>query len=126
MTSVPVSYTHLNGEVFLSFFVAFFLVSTCNRMLETSRVCGVTCDRNVNAFFPHDGNTFRNAVSAVAVNFCTKSFRIRFTEYFFNFVLVWIILCLYICKSVDTGDDLSSVFSKTVQDNTCLLYTSTF
>ena len=48
----------------------------------------------------------------------------RFTEYFFNFVLVWIILCLYICKSVDTGDDLSSVFSKTVQDNTQRFFTN--
>ena len=55
-------------------------------MLETSWVCGVTCDRNVNVFFPHDSNTFRNAVSAVAVNFCTKSLRVGFAEYFFNFV----------------------------------------
>ena len=93
-------------------------------MLETCRVSGVTCDRNVNAFFPHDSNTFRNAVSAVAVNFCTKSFRVRFTEYFFNFVLVWIVLCLHICKSVDTGDDLSSVFSKTVQNNTKWFFTN--
>ena len=42
------------------------------------------------------------------VNLCTKSLRIGFTEYFLNLVLIWIILCLYICKSVDTGDDLSS------------------
>ena len=113
-----------NGEVFFAFLVALFFVCSCYRMLETSRVCGVSCDGNVNALFPHDRNTFRNAVSAVAVNLCTKSLRIGFTEYFLNLVLIWIILCLYICKAVDTGDDLSSIFSKTVQDNTKRFFTN--
>ena len=87
-------------------------------MLETCRVGRVTCDRNVNIFFPHDSYTFANVVSAVAVNFCTRTFRVCFTEYFFQFSCIVIIFCFNKCKSVDTSDDLSSIFSKTVQDNT--------
>ena len=47
----------------------FFLVSTCNWVLETSRVSRVTCDRNVYTFFPHDSYTFANVVSTVAFYF---------------------------------------------------------
>ena len=93
-------------------------------MLETCRVCGVTCDRNVNAFFPHDSYTFRYTVCTVTVYFCTKSFRISFSGYFFYFVCVWIILCLNECETVDSGDDLCSVFTQTVQDNTQRFFTN--
>src|SRR5699024_9054677 len=103
-----------NGEVFLSSLYALFLVSTCNWMLETCWVCGVTCNGNVNAFLPHDSNTFTNVVCSVAVYFCTRSVIVCLTEYFFQLSCVVIVICLNICKSVDTRDDLCSVFSKTV------------
>src|SRR5699024_7219487 len=106
-----------NGEVFLAFLVAFLLVGTCNGMLETCGVGGVTGDGNVNALFPHDGNAFLNAVRAVAVNLRAESFGVCLAEYFFYFVGVGIVLCLNICKSVDTGNDLCGVFAKSVQDN---------
>ena len=35
-------------------------------------------------------------------------------KYFFNCVCVWIVFCLNKCESVDTGNDLCSVFSKTI------------
>src|SRR5699024_6800589 len=106
-----------NGEVYLAFLVAFLLVGTCNGMLETCGVGGVTGDGNVNALFPHDGNAFLNAVRAVAVNLRAESFGVCLAEYFFYFVGVGIVLCLNICKSVDTGNDLCGVFAKSVQDN---------
>ena len=83
----PVPPPEATEKYFLPLLKTFFLVSTCYRMLETCRVGGVTCDGNVYAFFPHDCYTFRYAVCAVAVYFCTKSFRVRFSEYFFYFVL---------------------------------------
>ena len=97
-------------------------------MLETGRVGGVTGDGNVNVLFPHDSNALTNVVSAVAVYFCTGAIGVSLAEYLFQLAGVVIILCLNIGETVDTGDDLSSVFSKTVQDNaerfltyTCLL-----
>ena len=107
-----------NGEVFFTSFDTLFFVGTCNWMLETSRVGGVSGDGNVNVLFPHDSNAFANVVSAVAVNFRTRSIGVCFSEYFFQFSGVVVIFSLYISKAVDTSDDLSSVFSKTVQDNT--------
>ena len=107
-----------NGEVFLASFDTLFFVGTCNWMLETSRVGGVSGDGNVNVLFPHDSNTFTNIVSAVAVNFRTRAVGVCFSVYFFQLAGVVVILGLYISKAVDTCDDLSSVFSKTVQDNT--------
>ena len=83
-------------------------------MLETGRVGRVTGDGNVYVLFPHDCNTFRNAVCAVAVNLCAKTLRVGFAEYFLNLVGVWIVLSLDIGEAIDTCDDLSSVFSKTV------------
>ena len=107
-----VSYTHL------SCFYAFFLISSCYRMLETCRVCGVTGDRNINAFFPHDSNTFTYIVCSIAVYFGTKSVRVSDSLNFFQFSCIIIIFCLNICKSVNSGNDLCSIFSKTVQDYT--------
>ena len=105
------------GEVLLALFNTLFLVCSCNRMLETGRVCRVTCNGYVYALFVHDSNTFLNVVCSIAVNFSTKTFRIRFTEYFFYFVLIWVILCLNECESVNTGNNLCCIFSKTVQNN---------
>ena len=83
-------------------------------MLETGRVGRVTSNGNVYVLFPHDCNTFRNAVSAVAVYFCTKSLGIGLAGYFLNLVGVRIILGLNEGKSVDTGNNLSSVLAQTV------------
>ena len=93
-------------------------------MLETCRVCRVTCDRYVYTLFVHDSNTLWYRVCTIAVNLCTKSLRIRLTEYFLNLVCIWIKLSLNECESIDTGDDLSSVLTKTVQDDTKWLFTN--
>ena len=102
-----------------------FLVSACNGMLETGRVGRVTCDGYVNALFVHDSNTFLNVVCSIAVNFSTKTFRIRFTEYFFYCRSV------YGSYSVSTNVNplireiiCSCVFSKTVQDNAKRFFTN--
>ena len=109
--------TGSNGEVFLTSFDTLFLVGTCYRMLETGRVGGVSGDGNVNVLFPHDSNALTNVVSAVAVYFCTGTIRVSLAEYLFQLAGVVIVLSLNIGETIDTGDDLSSVFSKTVQDN---------
>ena len=105
-------------EVLLSCFNSFLLVSTCNRMLESCRVGRVTGNGYVYVLLPHDSNTFRNGVCTIAVNLCTKSLGVCLTIYFLNSVCVRIIFCFYKCKSIDSGNDLCSILSKTVQDNT--------
>ena len=102
------------GEVFLAFLYAFLLICTCYRMLETGRVGGVTGDGNVYALFPHDRYTLGNVICTITVYFRTKSLGVRFSPQFFHFACVIIHLCLYICKAVDTGNDLSRIFAKTV------------
>jgi len=111
------------GEVFLSCFYTFFFVGSCNRVLETCRVGGVSCDRNVNAFFPHDRNAFTHVICTVAVYFGAQSVRVRNSLYFLKLACKVIILCLYIGKSIDSGDDLCSIFSKSVQDYTEWFFT---
>ncbi|GFI57166.1 hypothetical protein IMSAG025_00597 [Muribaculaceae bacterium] len=106
-----------NGGIFLSLFVTFFFVCTCNRMLESCRVGGVTCNGNVNTLFMHNSNAFAYIVCAIAVYFCTKPFRIRFSENFFYCICIRIILCLYKSKTIDSGNYLCGIFSKSVQDN---------
>src|SRR5699024_3391266 len=102
------------GEVFLAGLKALLLVGTCYRMLETGGVGGVSGDGNVYVLFPHDGNAFRNAVGAVAVYLRAKAVRVGFAEYFLYLIGVGIVLGLDISKSVDSGDDLSRVLSKSV------------
>ena len=63
-------------------------------------------------------------ICTIAVNFGTKSVRVSDSLYFFELACEVVILCLYICESVDSGDDLSCVFSKTVQDNTKRFFTN--
>ena len=86
-------------------------------MLETCRVRRVTCDGNVNALFPHDRNTLADIVRSVAVYFGTKAVRVSCSGNFFEFSCIVVIICLNISKSIDSGNDLCSVLSKTVQNN---------
>ena len=92
-------------------------------MLETSRVSRVTCDRYVYTFFPHDSYTFANVVSTITFNFCTRTVRVSDFANNFQFTSKVIELSLNVCKAVNTRDDLSSVFSKTVQDTTQRFFT---
>ena len=110
--------TGSNGEVFLALLDAFFLIGTCYRMLETSRVGGVTSDGNTNVLVMHDSNTFLNVISTVALNSSTKTCGVRFLVNDVQFSFFVVVFCLNEGKTVDTGNDLSGVFSKTVQDNT--------
>ena len=105
------------GEVLLALLYALLLVGTCNGVLESGRVGGVTSDGNINAFLPHDCYALGNVVCAVAVNLSTQTGGVCLAEYFLNLAGVVIHLGLNICKAVDSGDDLCSVLAKTVQDN---------
>ena len=87
-------------------------------MLESGRVGRVTGDGYVYVLLPHDSYAFGNAVSAVAVNLSTKSLGVSDSLYFGNGVGVRIIRGLNKGKSVDTGNNLCSILTKTVQDNT--------
>ena len=106
------------GEVLLACFQSLLLVSTSYGMLESGRVGRVTGDGYVYVLLPHDSYAFGNAVSAVAVNLSTKSLGVSDSLYFGNGVGVRIIRGLNKGKSVDTGNDLCSILTKTVQDNT--------
>ncbi len=107
-----------NGEVLLACLCSLLLVCTSHRMLESCGVRGVTGNGYIHVLFPHDCHSLGNGVSAVAVYFGTKALGIRRSAYFLHFVSIRIVLGLYKGKAVDTGNDLCSIFSKTVQDNT--------
>ena len=86
-------------------------------MLETCGVGRVTCDGYVDAFLVHDGNAFAYIVGAVAVNLGTKSVRVSDSLHFLQFACIVIIIGLYVCESVDSGNNLRSILSKSVQDH---------
>ena len=102
------------GEVLLTLLDTLFLVCTCNWMLETCWVCRVTSDGNTYVLMMHDCNTFLNIISTVTFYSCTKSVRVCLLIYNIKLCSLVIILSLNKCKSVDTWDDLCSVFSKTI------------
>ena len=120
----PVPPPEATEKYFLPFSYALLLVGTCNRVLESGRVGGVTSDGNVNAFLPHDCYALGNVVCAVAVNLSAQTGGVCLAEYFLNLAGVVIHLGLNICKAVDSGDDLCSVLAKTVQDNAERLLTN--
>ena len=117
-------------EVLLTFKKTFLLVCTSNWVLKTSWVCRVTSDRNINTFVPHDCNTFTNIVCTVT--FYAQTFWIvSVRDFFYNcqslvctLTVKVVKLSLNVSKTVDTRDDLSSVFTKTVQDNAKLVLTN--
>ena len=80
-------------------------------MLETSRVCRVTRDRYVNTFLTHDSYTLTNVVSAVALNFRTKTVRVSFLLDNVHLTCHVVELSLYIRETVDTRDDLSGILT---------------
>ena len=117
-----------NGEVLLACLEAFLLVCTCNRVLESCRVGGVTCDGDVNVLLPEDSNTFLNIVCTIAVDLSSRRIRIlgvACSGELLELACLVVILSLNICEAVDSGDDLSSVLSETVKDNSKRLLTNT-
>ena len=93
-----------------------FLVRTCYRVLETSRVGRVTGDRYIHVLVPEDSYTLTNIVSAVAVHLRTRTVAVCFLANDLQFAGEIVELGLYIGETVDTADDHSSVFAQTVQD----------
>src|SRR5699024_7470264 len=86
-------------------------------MLETGWVGGVTGDGNVNLFLLHNSDAFLNVVAAVASYVCLVAVReCNLTD---NAQLAGevVVFCLNIGKAVDSGDDVSSIFAQTVEDN---------
>ena len=106
-----------DGEVFLAVVDAPFLVSACNGVLETSRVCGVTGDGDVNVFKTHDCHAFGDVVAAV--HFDSGSFAVGVGSFFDDghFALVVVHFGLDISEAVDTGDDECGVFAETVEND---------
>ena len=106
-----------DGEVLLALLDALLLVSAGDRMLDTGGVGGVAGDGDVNAFQMHDGNTFADIVSAVALDVCTLGLGVTDLTDHVDLTGSIVKLSLNIGKAVDTGDDLCSVLAQTVQDN---------
>ena len=65
-----------DGEVLLAVFKCPLLVGTCNGVLESGRVGGVTGDGNVNTFVTENCNAFENVVCTVALNLCLVTVRV--------------------------------------------------
>ena len=65
----------------------------------------------------HNCHAITNYVCAIAVNLCAKSIGICLTEDFLYLIRIWIIFCLNKGKTIDTGNDLCSILSKTIQNN---------
>ena len=105
MESAACAAARSNREIFLSGFESFLLVCSCNRMLESCRVGGVSGDGNVYVLFPEDGNAFLYVICPVAVNLCSWILGIlgvALAEYFFELSGVVIVLCLNLGESVDS------------------------
>ena len=107
-----------NAEVRLAGEDTLFLVRTCYRVLETSRVGRVTGDGNVHVLVPEDSYTLTNVVCSVAVHFCTRTVAVCFLANDLQLAGEIVELGLYIGETVDTADDHSSVFAQTVEDAT--------
>ena len=71
--STTCSTTRSHREIRLAGEYTLFLICTSYRVLETSRVGRVTCDRHVNSFFPHDSYTFANIICAIAFYLGTRT-----------------------------------------------------
>ena len=87
-------------------------------MLEAGGVGRVTSDRNVNVLLPQDSYTLTNIVGTIALYLQTAG--VVAIRNLLNNVQVAsevVELGLYVCETVDTADDLSSVLTKTVQDH---------
>ena len=87
-------------------------------MLEAGRVGRVTCDADVNIFFPKDGNTFANVVCTIAVDGSTRTVAVRNALHFLQFASKVVELCLNISKAIDAADDHGCVLAQAVEDAT--------
>ena len=73
---------------------------------------------------PHDSYTLANVVSTVAVNLSAWTVAVSDAAYFLKLASEVVELSLYICETVDTCDDLSSILTETVKDNAEMLLTN--
>ncbi len=106
-----------DGEVFFAVVNAPFFVSACDGVLETSGVGGVAGDGNVHVFKTHDCNAFGDVVCAVHSD--CRTFAVGVCGFFdnFNFTGEVVHLGLDVSEAVDTRDNESRVFSKSVEDD---------
>ena len=113
-----------NGEILLAVFYAPFLVCAGNGMLETSRVCGVTCDGNADILKLHYSNTLGNIVCAIAFYSRAGTLGIScFGNNLYGF-RIGVKLGLYISEAVDSRNDESGILAETVEYNAQGLYTN--
>ena len=65
---------------------------------------------------PHNCYTLANVVSTVAVYLSAWAVAVCDAAYFLKLTSEVVELSLYICETVDTCDDLSSILTETVKD----------
>ena len=68
--------TGCNGEVLSAVLITPLLVGSCNGVLESGGVGGVTGDGNSNVLKAHDRNALGNTVRAIALNLCSVTVRV--------------------------------------------------
>ena len=87
-------------------------------MLETGRVRRITRDRYVYTFVPHDSHAFAHVIGSITFYFGTFTFGISYFTNYLQLARIIVELCLNVGKSVDTRNDLSGIFTQTVQNTT--------
>ncbi len=105
------------GEVANTVFLAPLLVGTCNGVLESGGVGGVTGDGNAYVLKLHDSNALGNVVGAIALNVSAGTLGECLLFENGNSLGVRIKCSLYIGKAVDAGDDVCCILAQTVEDN---------
>ena len=114
--------TGCNGEVAYAVLLAPLLIGTCNGMLESGGVGGVTGDRNADMLLLHDSNTLGNVVGAVALNVGSGALGEGLLLENGDRLGVGIEGGLYVGKTVDSGNDHSGILAKTIQNYAQGLY----
>lgn len=91
-----------NGEVRLANCQTLLFVRSCHGMLESCRIGGITCYRDINIFLPHNSNTFTHVIGTIASHL--QSIRIRSIGYLsddMKFRSIIVKLSLYISEAVN-------------------------
>src|SRR5574344_1524733 len=124
MKSTPCTSTGSDREIFLTLLHTLFLICTCHGVLETGRIGRVTCNGNIHTLFMHNSHTFTNIVGSIASNLGTRTVRIGNLPDNFQLRCKIIELRLNVCKTIDSRNNHSCIFSKTVKDAAKRLFTN--
>jgi hypothetical protein len=106
-----------DGEELFVQLPTFLLIGRHDRVLEPRRVGAVAGDRDVDRFVMHDRDTFAYVVGTITLDGGSFTIAVRFFPDDLQLARCEVVLRLHVGKAVDTLDDMSGVFAKSVQDD---------